>query len=143
MPRRHAALVALAVLAAAPAVAAPAPAGRVYACPDRPDAGGAGWWSGRRPGGDPGAAPARGPASGVEVVAGRRGAEGGAFPPILKPDNPDGSWSLAGETGGLLLVCRFGTAGVYAATAIPDGVTACRLHRSAGRTGRIIGLLCR
>jgi hypothetical protein len=77
------------------------------------------------------------------VVAGRRGAEGGAFPPILKPDNPDGSWSLAGETGGLLLVCRFGTAGVYAATAIPDGVTACRLHRSAGRTGRITGLLCR
>ena len=138
MPRRHAALVALAVLAAAPAVAAPAPAGKVYACPDRPDAGGAGWWSGRRPGGDPGSS-ARGPASGVEVVAGRRGAEGGAFPPILKPDNPDGSWSLAGETGGLLLVCRFGTAGVYAATAIPDGVTACRFHRSAGRAG----LLCR
>jgi hypothetical protein len=138
MPRRHVALVALAVLAAVPAIAAPAPAERVYVCPDRPDAGGAGWWSGRRPGGDPGSS-ARGPASGVEVVAGRRGAEGGAFPPILKPDNPDGSWSLAGETGGLLLVCRFGTAGVYAATAIPDGVTACRLHRSAGR----IGLLCR
>jgi hypothetical protein len=141
MSRRHAALAVLATLAAAPAPAGPA--GTLYRCPEQPDGGGPGWWSGRRPGGDPRLPPARGPASGVEVVAGRRGAEAGAFPPILKPDNPDGGWSLAGETGGLLLVCRFGAAGVYAATAIPDRVTVCLLHRPADRIGRTIGLRCR
>jgi hypothetical protein len=86
----------------------------------------AGWWRGERH-----ASPAEaqyatsGKLSEIWVVAGRRGDEEAEAPAILVPDEPDGSWDLSGETGGVLIVCIYGKTNDYYATALPAGTKNC------------------
>ncbi len=105
------------------------------------------WWRGER-------AEALGEAKGGEagrlseiwVVAGHKGEERAQAPAILKPDNPDGSWNLSQETGGLLLVCLYRGSRAYYATALPADVKTCRAQtRFDPRRSLLIGnrVVCR
>ena len=121
-----------------------AAAGSVLACPPRADPQAAaslpaGWWPGERAEEAGPVSPAdRSRLSQIWIVAGRRGDERAPAPAILKPENPDGSWDLAAERDGLLVVCLYGGSRVYFATALEPGVVACRAETRYDRRRNIL-----
>ena len=99
----------------------------------------AGWWRGERTEEAGAVSPAdRSRLSQIWIVAGRRGDERAPAPAILKPENPDGSWDLAAERDGLLVVCLYGGSRVYFATALEPGTVACRAETRHDRQRNIL-----